>query len=353
MKKDKSLHIVFTGGGTLGPVTPLLAVKEAWQKSGEDIRFSWIGTLSGPEKSFLSRFSEMAFYSIFAPKLSRHQKWRWIFIPFGFLGSLIWSWILLRKLRPDILYTAGGYVSVPLFIVGRLMGIPLWVHQLDVLPGLANRVMAKFATRISTTFPNGEHMLGGVCLGGLVRSMEGSVDRGYLNFNLDPQKPTVLMLGGGTGAQRLNEAMLAIKGDLLEYVNIVHSFGRGKMPDSVQAEPGYYPTELLTDDLAHAYACADILVARGGLGTLLEAVYWQLPMIMIPIEGSHQEENARLVEESQAGLVLRGMNPQMLLNAICKFAENRLEREAMARNMSQLVNLGAEEVIVEESKQII
>lgn len=353
MKKEKAPHIMLTGGGTLGPVTPLLAIRDQWRKQVPTVKISWVGTPTGPEKSFLASDSAMQFYPLFAPKLSRHQKWKWPFLPFLFLVSAIWALVLLRKLRPDILYTAGGYVSVPLFLVARLMGIPTWVHQLDVEPGLANKIMARLASRISTTFEESAALLGGVCVGGMIRHMDGDATRALEKFDLDPSKPTVFLMGGGTGAMQLNDALLAITPDLLPSVNIIHSFGKGKKPASAQSVHGYFATELLVDDLADAYAICDILIARGGLGTLLEAVAWQKPVIMVPIEGSHQEKNAHIVEESGAGIILKRMNPQMLLRAIEKMVDNRFEREAMARNMSTLVSLGAEKEIVEESINLL
>lgn len=354
MRKDKAPRILLTGGGTLGPVTPLLAIYEAWKKQESRATFAWIGTPTGPEKKFLAPYANIPFYPLFAPKLSRHEKWKWIFLPFAFLVSLVWAAVLVRKIKPDIIYTVGGFTSIPVFVVARFMKIPLWVHQLDVEPGLANKVMARLANRVTTTFSESAQLLpGSVCIGGMVRSLEGNADRAYAKFNLDTEKPTVLLMGGGTGAQQLNEAMVAIKEDVLPLANIIHSFGRGKMPQSVHAQFGYYPTELLTDDLADAYAASDVLIVRGGLGTLLEAVAWQKPIIMVPIEGSHQEANACVVEESSAGYILKRMTPQMLLNTIRKAFERRLEREAMARNMGNLIPLGAEEKIVAESKELL
>jgi UDP-N-acetylglucosamine--N-acetylmuramyl-(pentapeptide) pyrophosphoryl-undecaprenol N-acetylglucosamine transferase len=353
MRKEKAPHILLTGGGTLGPVTPLLAIYDEWKRQDPRTRFSWIGTPAGPEKSFLTVYPDIAFYALFAPKLSRHQKWKWPLLPLLFLVSLIWSYIHLRNLRPDIIYTVGGYVSVPIFLIGRLMGIPLWVHQLDVEPGLANKIMAKFAVRVTTTFEESARAMRGVCLGGMVRAMHGESEHAYAHFNLDAEKPTVLMIGGGTGATQLNDAMLAIKEDVLPLANIIHSFGRGKMPSGVHSSFGYYATELLTDDLADAYAAADVLIARGGLGTLLEAIAWKKPVLVVPIEGSHQEANARIIAEAAAGHVLTRMTPQLLLNNIRKVFERRLEREAMARNMGNLIPLGAERKIVAESKEIL
>ncbi len=353
MRKDKSPHILLTGGGTLGPVTPLLAIRDEWRLRAPDAKISWVGTPTGPEKSFLSGDVAMEFYSLFAPKLSRHQKWKWPFLPFLFFISTVWAFVLLRKLRPDIVYTAGGYVSVPLFLVARVMGIPTWVHQLDVEPGLANKIMARMASRISTTFADSAAQLGGVYVGGMIRQMDGDATRALQKFDLDPAKPTVFLMGGGTGAMQLNDALLAITPDLLPQVNIIHSFGKGKKPASVQSMHGYYATELLVSDLADAYAVSDILIARGGLGTLLEAVAWQKPVIMVPIEGSHQEKNAKIVEEAGAGVVLKRMNPQMLLRAIEKMVQNRFEREVMGRSMGELVSLGAEKEIVEESINLL
>ena len=138
---NESPRILLTGGGTLGPVTPLLAVAEVWREQDTDVEFSWIGTRKGPERALVETY-RIPFFSLPAPKLSRHQKWKWPFIPLFMFWSLYRAWRLLRDIEPDVVMSAGGYVSVPAVIMARLMGMYVWVHQLDRVPGLANRIMA-------------------------------------------------------------------------------------------------------------------------------------------------------------------------------------------------------------------
>ena len=144
-------HFLMTGGGTLGSVTPLLAIAAELRKRDAHTVVSWVGTPNGPERLVVERY-RIAFYSLSSPKLNRYKKWLWPLLPFGLAVSVVRAFSLLRTLRPAMVFTAGSFVSVPVVLAAWVLRIPVWVHQLDVQPGVANKIMAYFAKRISVTF---------------------------------------------------------------------------------------------------------------------------------------------------------------------------------------------------------
>lgn len=343
--------ILFTGGGTLGPVTPLLAIFEAWKQEEPKSTFAWIGTPNGPEAE-LVKARRIPFFRLRTPKLHRHKKWSWIFVPFLFAWSLIGAFRLMRKIKPRIVFTAGGYVSVPIVWVARLMGVPVWVHQLDVEAGVANKVMAPAATRISVTFESSLKDYGHdktIVVGGVVRSSmeEGSAVTARKAFGLSKRKPTLLVLGGGTGAVQINEALAVIGADLEKKMNVVHLTGVGKSDQKLTKIGGNYCVrEFLNKEMADAYAVADGVVARAGMGTLLEIAKLQKPSLLIPISGSHQVANARAFEEHDAAEVVYRVNPQILKQRIEHLVFDEGRKDEIKANIRGFLNHhGAEEVV--------
>ena len=207
-------HIMMTGGGTLGPVTPLLAIAEAWKDVEPDVHITWVGTPNGPEKQLIESRG-IPFTELSAPKLSRHAFWLWPFIAPHFIYSCIRAVGLLNSRRPDIIFTAGGFTSVPIIWMGAIMGILTWVHQLDVKVGLANRLMAPFAKKVSATWESSMKAFPwskASVYGGIVRDelLVGNGKRFLEQYGLRFDRPILFVTGGGTGAQSINEAMRAI-----------------------------------------------------------------------------------------------------------------------------------------------
>jgi UDP-N-acetylglucosamine--N-acetylmuramyl-(pentapeptide) pyrophosphoryl-undecaprenol N-acetylglucosamine transferase len=208
------MRVLMTGGGTMGPVTPLLAIAEEWRAQDPTIHVSWIGTPQGPERDVVQRRG-YTFTSARVPKLDRTRPWKLPLVPFAFLAALYGAWKYLRTERPDWILSAGGFVSVPYVMMGRVMGIRSWVHQLDIQPLLANKLMAPFTSKISVTWPESAAAFATektVVVGAVVRQ-EIWHGRGALakeRFGLREGMPTVLILGGGTGALAINEAAAAV-----------------------------------------------------------------------------------------------------------------------------------------------
>jgi UDP-N-acetylglucosamine--N-acetylmuramyl-(pentapeptide) pyrophosphoryl-undecaprenol N-acetylglucosamine transferase len=354
-------HILFTGGGTLGPVTPLLSVAAQWRRRDPEVRCSWIGTPKGPER-LLVEGAKIPFYELTAPRMNRYRKWTYPFIPLHMLWSMYKAAKMLKAIRPDMVFSAGAYVSVPVALVAWLMRIPVWVHELDVRPGVANRVMAPFAKRMSTTWPQSAEAYPAkktTVVGTMVRSTLALGDRVSARdrYGLRPEYPTLLVLGGGTGAASLNEAMLIIADEVLRIANVIHLTGRGKMLPALQTlqEQGksYIALEFLHEGLADAYAVADVVVARAGMGTISELAALGKASIIIPLPGSQQEENARALEAQEAADVLSHMTPQVLLQAITKMLQSQEYRSERAERLRRIFPVNADERIVHEALEIL
>ena len=353
-----SQHILMTGGGTLGPVTPLLAVAAEWRKRDPDVKISWIGTPHGPEKVLIES-AKLDFYSLAAPKFDRTRWWTVPAVPFLLLWSCVRAWQRLSLLQPDIVLTAGAYVSVPIVWMARLKGIPVWVHQLDVIPGLANKLMAKVANKISVTwteslpsFPASKTEVVGAMARKFVKVGEQQMARERYGFAVD--KPTVLVMGGGTGAMSLNEMMLIIAPDLLKQANVLHLTGKGKMLGSL-ANIGehYVAVEFLNEGMADAYAVADVVVARAGMGTIAELAALGKPTVLIPMPGTHQEANAKALVDRDAALLVTQLTPQTLLQAIERLLNDKARREQLAHNIRGIFALNADERIVHGGVELL
>lgn len=351
--------ILLTGGGTLGPVTPLLALAETWKRMHPSTQFLWVGTPDGPERALVER-ANIPFHPFASPKFSRHQLWKLPWIPFALLGSVIRARQLLEDLKPDMIFSAGGYVSVPFAWVGKMEQIPVWIHQLDLLPLLANKLMAPFARQISVTweasmqnFPLSKTSYAG----SLVRPelLRGDKRKFEAAHGLRAHLPTVLVMGGGTGAQSLNEAVEVIREDVLTKANIIHLVGRGKMTAALEKPAkGYVASELLDEKLADAFATADVVVARAGMGTLMELAALGKPTILVPIADSeHQVANAKAAEEKEAAVVLINPTPQLLRQNIYHLLENGVGRGRLSHAIKNLFETNAASRIIQKAVEIL
>lgn len=300
-------HLLFTGGGTLGPVTPLLAVADAVRLRAPEASFSWIGTQQGPERALVEA-SGIRFFAIRSGKLRRYFSWRNVVdivnIKIGFFQSLA----LLRRLRPDAVVSAGGFVAVPVVWAARCLRIPVHVHAQDIRPGLANKLSAPFAGSVSVAFETSlkdfarHHP---TWTGNPVRRamLAGSREAARSLFGLEEGIPTLLVLGGGTGAAGVNDLVRGAMPTLAAAFQVLHVTGKGK-GDAAFAHPRYHAVEFLTDGMAHAYAAANLVVTRAGIGTLTELAALALPTVIVPMPRSHQEENAQYFADHGAALFL-------------------------------------------------
>lgn len=331
------MKLMLTGGGTLGPVTPLLAVAEALRIFDPHVELVWVGTPQGPEAEVI-RAAGISFYALAVPKLSRHAPARWALIPFALGWSLYRAYRLLRHEKPHVVVSAGGYVSVPIVWMAAIMRIPTWIHQQDLRAGLANKLMAPFADRISVAWEKSLADFDAsktLHLGNPVRAslLTGSADRGLKRFGFSDPRLTVVVMGGGTGAQWINNIVSRIGKELEAEASVFHITGVGKSSTLTHS------VELVSEGMTDVYAMADVVICRAGMGTLSELAALKKAAIVIPMPNSHQEENAKILEENSAAVILHQTQttPQVLLTNILALLHNAAKREQLGERLHHLL----------------
>lgn len=309
MKRIKN-RIMLSGGGTGGSVTPLIALAEELKRQDETLEFLWVGTKKGVEFTIVEE-AAIPFFGISSGKLRRYFSFRnftdLILIIIGFCQSviLLWRW------QPSVLISAGSFVAVPLTWAAWLMRIPVLVHQMDITPGLANKLMAPFAKVVTVTFRQSLDDYGSKAklIGSPVRSEIKKVhllDRqnAIQRFGFKNDLPIILVVGGGTGAEAVNKIVIDALPELTMHARVIHQTGLSK--SMAENNPRYRAFEFLdSTTLTEAFAACDLVISRSGIGFITEICFLGKPMILIPMPNSHQEENARVLAESDSAIVLR------------------------------------------------
>lgn len=332
------MTIFLTGGGTAGSVTPLLAVAE--HISNHQLHF--IGTKMGVERQLMP--ATMSYHAIAAGKWRRYWSWRNLadvgHIVVAFMQAL---WLVARY-QPAVVVSIGSFVSVPVVWAAWWCSVPVVIHQQDVQVGLATRLMKPCATSITKAFA--ETNLAALCIGNPVRSLVPTTH----DFKLDPAYPTVLIFGGGTGSQGINQAVTA---DLCEFANIIHGTGEGRSQPHWK-HPRYHPVTFLKDTMAEALQVADVVVCRAGLGTLSELAALGKAAIIIPMPQSHQEANAALFKQHQACIVLpqTDLTPTHLAHTIQALLSDTAQRHRLQQAMQTLNPATTAQVLAKTITQV-
>lgn len=352
------MRILMTGGGTLGPVAPLLAAAEELR----DHELQWIGTYRGSERALVAR-SGIPFFAIAAGKFRRYASFLTLFDPLFFFIGLFQSLVLLLSHRPDVIVSAGGYVSVPVVIVGWLLGIPSLIHQQDVIPGLANRIMALFARHITVTVPETATAFDArktTVVGNPVRRAiedvaEHPSERRHdalRHFGFSGSKPIVFITGGGSGASALNAAMDTVLDDLLAVADVLHLTGIGKRGSQGL---GYVAREMLADEMPLAYAIADLVICRAGMSTISELLVLGRPAVVVPMPHTHQEANAEFLVQHGNAVVVGQNEPDFsrrLLHAIRHTLDARESRASTRGTVALTFGASARRAIAERIKTL-
>lgn len=361
------MKYLFSGGGTGGPVTPLLALAEEIKKQDQDAEFGFVGSSKTDLSKELAESANIPYYCVSSGKLRRYFDVKNLVAPFQILRGVFDSLMLLRALKPNALISAGGFVSVPISLAGFLFRIPIFIHQQDARTSLTNRIIAPFATAITVTFVKSiKHFPRNktTYMGNLVRPsmISGSKERGRDTFNLKPEKPTILVLGGGTGAAEINLLIQKSLSKLLQEAQILHVAGRGKnmiqdkkflhahRPPEIQRLQhensgeqsimhDYHLYEFLTDEMPDALAAADVVITRAGMATLTELCALEKPTILIPLPNSHQEENAMQFQKNDAAIVLsqKTITQEILINAIHSILKNPKKKQYYQKRIKNII----------------
>lgn len=302
------MKILFAGGGTLGPVTPLIALMQAWKAEDPSAEFVWVGTKDGPEAG-LVRAEGIKFLYLPTARLTRYPSYEWATLPWRLLTAFVTAWLVLGRERPSLVACAGGYTGVPLAYAAFLRRIPTWVHQPDAAPLLSVRLIAPVARlitvaweRTARSFPPRKTEVVGNPVRASVRA--GAKDRAARAFGLDLRLPTLLVFGGGGGAKWINQMCMDMAPKLAGTANVIHITGTGKLKPAYQRfGPHYHAVEMLADGMADALAAADVVFARAGMGTVSELSALRKAAVLVPLPDSQQEGNARPLGEAGAAIV--------------------------------------------------
>ena len=317
------MKLMLSGGGTAGSVIPLLAV--AAQLPEADVVF--VGTVRGVERSMVP--VDMRYVTLPAGKWRRYFSWRNFVDPFIIAWAVVVAFVKLLWYRPNAILTAGSFVSVPLVWAAWWLDIPVVVHQQDLTVGLANRLMAPFSTSLTQAFA-ASNFRGAKTVGNPVRDLTPTTDSIMVDINY----PTLLIVGGSTGAAGINRLVTA---QLCEQANVIHVTGAGKKAASIE-HPRYHQFERLDAEMAEAYAKATVVVCRAGLGTISELAALGKPVVIIPMPNSHQEDNADFVSEYNAAVVLdqTRLTAEQFTHRVLALLHNPVQQATLTENIQQL-----------------
>jgi UDP-N-acetylglucosamine--N-acetylmuramyl-(pentapeptide) pyrophosphoryl-undecaprenol N-acetylglucosamine transferase len=331
--------IILTGGGSAGHVTPHLALLPALKDAGFDVHY--IGSHTGIERGLIKK-AGLKYYPVASGKLRRYLDIKNFTDLFRVVKGLSDSFRILRRIKPDLVFSKGGFVVVPVLIAARILRIPTVVHESDLTPGLANRLAAPFAKKICVAFPETLEYVSpkkGVLTGIPIRSelLTGNRERGLKKCGFTPggNLPVLLVTGGSQGAAVINDTIRETLPVLLKDFRVIHLCGKGNLSNVKQ--PGYAEFEYIQDGLSDLYAAADIVLSRAGAGTLFELLAIKKPHLLIPLRKDVSRGDQILNAESfvkqgfSAVLPEEEMTPARLQTDIKTLYKNRY---VFIKNMS-------------------
>lgn len=293
-------HIVFTGGGTAGHVTPNLALIEAAQKEGWEM--AYIGAKDSVEQKMIHNIN-VPFYAVKSGKLRRYFSWKNFLDPFNILLGIAQSWHLMGKLKPDVVFSKGGFVAFPVVFAAWLRRIPVVAHESDMSPGLANRLSFPFVDKICLTFAAAKSHFKQQdrteVTGTPIRAQlfQGNKQKGLDLCGFNAEKPCLMLMGGSQGASGLNQVLRQALPQLTRQFQIIHLCGQGKVDPSLADNPSYCQFEYANEELPDLFAAADVLVSRSGANSLYEILALKKPHVLIPlskkVSRGDQIQNAR------------------------------------------------------------
>jgi len=344
--------IIMTGGGTAGHVTPNIALMPALKEAGYEIEY--IGSINGMEKGLIEA-QNIPYHGISSGKLRRYFDWKNFSDPFRVLKGYGQAISLMKKLKPDVVFSKGGFVSVPVVLAARHCHIPAIIHESDITPGLANKIAIKGAKKVCCNFPETMKYLPpekAVLTGSPIRQelLLGNKLAGLELCGFTTDKPIIMVVGGSTGAVHVNEAVRKILPELLKSFQVVHLCGKGKMDTSLNNLGGYIQFEYISEQMRDLFAISDIVISRAGANSICELLALKKPNLLIPLSANasrgDQILNAKSFKEHGYSSVIfeEDLTPEVLLNAVNELYENR---HTYINNMAKSKESNAIPIIME------
>ena len=280
-----SKKIVLTGGGTAGHVTPNLALLPYLKAEGYEIVY--IGSEKGIERTLIEA-EGIPYYSISTGKLRRYLSKENIKDMFRVVKGIAEAKKLIRKLKPDLVFSKGGFVAVPVVLGAKSNNVPVIIHESDITPGLANKIAMPSARVVCSTFPETLQYVPkgkGVHTGTPIRKelFEGNREKGLAACKFTGEKPVLLMMGGSLGAVKLNNCLREILPELVKTFDVIHLCGKGNLDAHLREQEGYMQFEYVSDGLNDLFAAADFIVSRAGSNSISEFLALKKPHLLIPL----------------------------------------------------------------------
>jgi UDP-N-acetylglucosamine--N-acetylmuramyl-(pentapeptide) pyrophosphoryl-undecaprenol N-acetylglucosamine transferase len=324
-------QIILTGGGTAGHVTPNIALIPKLKELGYDIHY--VGSYEGIEKELIKPFN-IPYHGISSGKLRRYFSVKNFTDPFRVLKGFMEARTLIKKLKPDIIFSKGGFVTVPVVVASKAYKVPAIIHESDMTPGLANKLAFPSAVKICCNFPETLKYLPsnkGVLTGSPVREelFKGNKSVALEMCSFTEDKPVILVLGGSLGSVAINHAIRQLLPELLEQYQIIHICGKNKVDSSLDNLKGYVQFEYLQEDFKDVIALADLVISRAGANAICELVALRKPNLLIPLtlKSSRGDQilNAQSFEKQGFSLVLNeeDLTKDSLLESIQSLQKNQ------------------------------
>lgn len=349
--------IVMTGGGTAGHVTPNIALMPALKEAGYEI--TYIGSYTGMERELIEA-QKVPYLGISSGKLRRYFDWKNFTDPFKVIKGFGQAVSILKKLKPNIVFSKGGFVSVPVVLAAKYCHIPAIIHESDITPGLANRIAIRGAKKVCCNFPETMKYLPedkAVLTGSPIRRelFSGNPEAAIKLCGFpDHRKPVLLIVGGSSGSKAINEAVRKILSKLLEEFYIIHLCGKGNLDHELNNLAGYAQFEYANKELTDMFALADFAISRAGANSICELLALHKPNILIPLSAAasrgDQILNAKSFAKQGFSYVLEeeNVNDQTLLEAIHEVYENRSKYISAMSESGQMDSIGTIMKLIEK-----
>lgn len=336
--------IVLTGGGTSGHVTPNIALMPELKGLGYSIHY--IGSKNGIEKQLIEK-EGIPYHEIQSGKLRRYLDLKNITDIFRIMGGFTQALAALRKIKPDVVFSKGGFVSCPVVWAAWLKRIPVIIHESDMTPGLTNKLSMPFAKKVCYTFPESEKYLttDKACLTGLpVRAgiTSGDPVKGLKLCGFSSNKPVMMVIGGSQGSENINKAVQQVLPVLLQNFQICHICGKGNIKAEWQGTKGYRQFEYVNEELPDLFASTDIVVSRAGATVLFEILALKKPALLIPLSKNASRGDQILNAQSFQShgysdvLMEEDLCGEVFITKITALYHNRVQYiNAMVKNSSE------------------
>ncbi len=334
--------ILLTGGGTAGHVTPHLALIPILQEEGWHIEY--IGSKAGIEKELIEQVN-IPYHGISSGKLRRYKSIENLKDPFKVLKGLLEACKLLHKIKPKVVFSKVGFVTVPVVLAAKLLGITVIIHESDITPGLANKIASKGAQTICVNFPETLQYVGGkgVLTGTPIRQelFKGDAEKGRVLCGFRHEKPVLLMMGGSLGSVKINTCLRESLDVLTQTFDIVHICGKGNLDEKLIGREGYRQFEYVSSELTDLFALTDIMLSRAGANALAEIIALEIPTLLVPLsqKASRGDQilNARSVEKQGLCKVVEEealTNETLIKNLLALYNEREHYKEKLKQNQT-------------------